>query len=79
MPLIHRQVLGLFAISCEEVMEQYEEEIKNIEKMFANCPITFLRKLQFALECHILDRDTGYQPYLEEISKKYGASLKVVK
>ena len=60
-------------------MEQYEEEIKNIEKMFANCPITFLRKLQFALECHILDRDTGYQQYLEEISKKYGASLKVVK
>lgn len=60
-------------------MEKYEEELKSLEESFAKCPITFLRKLQFVLECHILDRDTGYQQYLEELSKKYGASLKVVK
>jgi hypothetical protein len=60
-------------------MEKYEKELEELEKTFANCPLTFLRSLSFRLECHILDRDTGYQQYIQEMMERQSVTLKIVK
>jgi hypothetical protein len=61
-------------------MGKYEEELRDLEETFENCPLTFLRDLSFRLECHILDRDTGYQQYIKEMeARQYQPTLKVVK
>jgi hypothetical protein len=61
-------------------MGKYEEELQNLEEMFENCPLDFLVSLSFRLDCHILERDAGYQQFIKEMeARQYQPTLKVVK